>query len=140
MRFEQDTLHRNFKSEHLQGDKMKSDDSLLLINRCFLILTALFISMALFANYCQANDLKDGISIDENITKYGKLKLDQNIRYIKLEAMSRARIKKRDINEMVTTSTGGDIVQGGVIVKPGAKTGDITVIYNGSNNTLINGK
>ncbi len=119
---------------------MKSDDSLLLANRYLLILAGLFISMALFANHCQADDLKDGISIDENINKYGKLKLDQNIRYIKLEAMSRARIKKRDINDMVTSGTGGDIVQGGVIVKPGAKTGDITVIYNGSDNTLINGK
>ncbi|MDM8556579.1 hypothetical protein QUF75_17780 [Desulfococcaceae bacterium HSG7] len=121
---------------------MKSGNSLLLINRCLLILTALFISITSLATYCHANDLKDGISIDENITKYEKLELDQNIRYIKLDAMSRARIKKRDINDMVTsgTNSGGDIAQGGVIVKPGAKTGDITVIYNGSNNTVVSGK
>ncbi len=84
----------------------------------------------------RADDLDDGISIDDSITDYDKIKVGLNLRYIKRSAISKASV--RGDSTTTTSLEGADVVQGGVIVKPGGETGDIIIIYEGKDNDIIN--
>jgi hypothetical protein len=85
---------------------------------------------------CRASDLDDGIAIDDSIAKWDEIKVDPNLLFIVRDAKARAKIKKRDINDMMAT---GDASLGSVTVMPGAKTGDIINIFKGNDNTVVGG-
>jgi hypothetical protein len=93
-------------------------------------------SQTLIEGICHASDLDDGITADDPISKYDAIKVELNRSFIKRDAKARAKMKKRDENNMSRTS---DAVQGGVIVKPGGEIGDVIIIYEGQDNTVISG-
>ncbi len=80
----------------------------------------------------QAGDLDDEIKIDEKIEKYDTLdRPGINIQYIKRSA-------KASVADSDKTSTGnGDVAIGSFINKPGAKVGDVTIIFDGEDINAI---
>lgn len=102
----------------------------------FKILILLFIGLAATAGDCFANDLNDGITIDDGIPGAGSIdKVDQNISYIITKALSKSG--KADTT-VINVNKQGDINQGSIILEPGAEADEIILIYEGDNNTLIN--
>ena len=74
----------------------------------------------------------DGMPIDEKIKD--SVDLDRNTSYISVKALSRMQ------GQMNTNIPGveRDLNLGSVIVSPGADVGDITLVFNGNNNVLVN--
>jgi hypothetical protein len=94
-------------------------------------LTMVFLLAACF--YAHAGDLDDGIKIDEKIEKYDTLdRPGINIQFIKRSAKASAT------NGSIRSSGSGDTAIGGFINKPGAKVGDVTIIFDGEDITTVN--
>lgn len=73
-----------------------------------------------------AGDLDDDIKIDEKIEKYDNLdRPGLNIQYIKRSAKASANCSSK------RAKGSGDIAIGGLINKPGAEVGDVTIIFDG---------
>lgn len=79
-----------------------------------------------------AGDLDDGIKIDEKIEKYDTLdRPGINIQYIKRSAKAAAAGSSN------RSKGSGDIAIGGLINKPGATVGDVTIIFDGKDINAI---
>lgn len=90
----------------------------------------LFVPMV-FVGTCPGADMDDGISkyTDDSIDKADEVgKLDINISFIVLDALSRSKSKKDDDgnNKQTTGSLGGDYYENSIVIMPGATVnGDI---------------
>jgi hypothetical protein len=83
-----------------------------------------------------AGDLDDGIPIDDKIEDYDKIKKDRNI--LCLERHARTKLAIRDEKKLLETDDDASAaIQGSIIIGPGVKPGDITLIYKGNNNNVI---
>lgn len=79
-----------------------------------------------------AGDLDDDIKIDEKLEKYDNLdRPGINIQYIKRSAKASANSSSK------RAKGSGDIAIGGLINKPGAKVGDVTIIFDGKDINAI---
>ncbi|HIG41500.1 MAG: hypothetical protein ABGY96_23810 [bacterium] len=92
---------------------------------------ALVLSLLATSNSVNARE-SDGMPIDEPITD--SIKLDYNTSYIFARAMSRVRNRMDDPRSLLTD---GIKSLGSIIVEPGANVGDITLIFIGSDNVII---
>ncbi len=91
----------------------------------------------LFAEITYCGDLDDGISLeDSTIDDFDSIKVEKNINFITINAKSKANVKANGGKETVTGN--GDVVMGGAIIKEGAEiNGDVIVIFEGNDETLI---
>jgi phosphoenolpyruvate synthase/pyruvate phosphate dikinase len=81
-----------------------------------------------------AGDLDDDIKIDEKLEQYDTLdRPAMNVQYIKRSAKASA-----SSNSSKTFKGNGDIAIGSFINKPGAKVGDVTIIFDGEDINAIN--
>lgn len=98
------------------------------IKRCLLLLSFIALINPLTA---LAGDLDDGISksTDDSITKDDELgQIDKNIKFIKIQAKSKAGTTAGDSKGVVTGSSGGGNMNS-VLVGPGTNIrGDIIII------------
>ena len=93
-------------------------------------LTAMILMAVATTSY--AGDFDDGIKMDEKIEKAATLgQPGINIEYIKRSA-------KASVNSITGSDKGnGDISIGSFINQPGAKVGDVTIIFNGEDINAI---
>jgi hypothetical protein len=99
--------------------------------RCTIAMTMTLMVMTLNV---YAGDLDDDIKIDEKIEKYDTLdRPAMNIQYIKRSAKASA-----SSNNHKTSKGNGDIAIGSFINKPGARVGDVTIIFDGDDINAIN--
>jgi len=83
-----------------------------------------------------ADDLDDGIPIDSKIEDFDKIKKDRNILY--LERHARTELAIREEKDLLKTDDStGAAIQGSIIIGPGVRADDITLIYKGNNNNVI---
>jgi hypothetical protein len=73
----------------------------------------------------------DGMPIDEKIKD--SVDLDRNTSYISVKALSRMQGQMTNMPGMEK-----DLNLGSIIVSPGADVGDITLVFKGDNNVLVN--
>ena len=73
----------------------------------------------------------DGMPIDEKIKD--SVDLDRNTSYISVKALSQMRGQMTNMPGVER-----DLNLGSVIVSPGADVGDITLVFKGDNNVLVN--
>lgn len=93
-------------------------------------LTAMILMAAAMTAY--AGDFDDGIKMDEKIEKSATLgQPGINIEYIKRSAKASANSITRSVKGS------GDIAVGSFINQPGAKVGDVTIIFNGEDINAI---
>jgi hypothetical protein len=96
-----------------------------------IVITIALIMMTLNA---YAGDLDDDIKIEENLEKYDTLdRPAMNVQYIKRSAKASA-----SSNGSKTSKGNGDIAIGSFINKPGARVGDVTIIFDGEDISAIN--
>ena len=88
--------------------------------------------------YCLGDDLSDGIQIDDNIEEYDDIIGSEiNKEFIILKAVCN---ESEDNNLSNISDDSRYISQGGIILTPGSiAEGDITLIYEGDDNTLVTG-
>lgn len=94
-----------------------------------------------FAGTIAANDLDDGIKIDESINSYDNLKKDVNTQYISVRAQSQAsqgqkaeKTGRAEHGRGISASGSGGVNVGGVNMGAGSKhKGDIYIIIKDSN-------
>lgn len=80
-----------------------------------------------------AGDLDDDIKIDEKIEDSDTLdRPAMNIQYVKRSAKASAASSSRK-----TSRSSGDIAIGSFINKPGARVGDVTIIFDGDDINAI---
>jgi len=103
----------------------------------FMILISCMILNQL-SSICFSDDLSDDIPIDENVEEYYQIKkIDKNKQFVILKSTCNASGENTD-SYMTNDSTYNN--QGGIILTPGSEAnGDIILIYNGDNNTMITG-
>jgi hypothetical protein len=73
----------------------------------------------------------DGMPIDEKIKD--SIDLDRNTSYISVKALSQMQGQMTNMPGVER-----DLNLGSVIVSPGADVGDITLVFKGDNNVLVN--
>jgi hypothetical protein len=73
----------------------------------------------------------DGMPIDEKIKD--SIDLDRNTSYIYVKALSQMQGQMTNMPGMEK-----DLNLGSIIVSPGADVGDITLVFKGDNNVLVN--
>jgi hypothetical protein len=94
------------------------------------LLTTLFV--ILFSLNAHAGDLDDDIKMDDGLDKYDSISQPStNISYIKRSAKASAT------GNSTLIKGGGDTAIGGFINKPGAKVGDVTIIFDGEDINAI---
>lgn len=108
-----------------------------LLKKHVIVLVCGFLLLGLNFTHAEANDLNDGIGLDDStIAKYDSLDPDMNKRFIKMMVKA-----KENQNDSAKALVAGDAVQGGVIIKAGAQVnGDIIVVYEGKDNIVLSEK
>lgn len=96
----------------------------------YIVCLLLSLSLTLMSGMAFSSDLDDGISKfdDDGIAKYDEMgKPDQNIKFIVMNAKSKAMVKKGDKDKVGATS--GDANMNSVVLGAGSKVkGDIYII------------
>jgi hypothetical protein len=99
-------------------------------------ITIMTLAILVIAPYCNADDLDDGIPIDDKIEDYDKLTKDQRLLFRERHARTRLALREEK-DTLLTEDDTSWAIQGSIILGPGAKTGDIILIYEGNNNNVI---
>lgn len=105
----------------------------------FLLITWLLVTPIVTANNSFANDLDDGIKIDDDIKTYDSIKQDTNSTFISQKVQSRANAAAKRIKDKYGEAgiseggEGGGTNVGGVNIGAGAKhKGDIYIVIKDS--------
>jgi len=77
--------------------------------------------------------IDDGMRIDEPISD--SVELDRNISYIFASVAGQGRTETS--SNLTGATLDEDLALGSIIIAPGADVGDVTLVFEGDNNTLI---
>ncbi len=116
----------------------------------FLIVTWLTITPLIAYENSWGNDLDDGIAIDDNVSGYDSIKMNENTKFISQKVQARASAGAKKIkdemgvsgHDSVNEGSGGDgggVNVGGVNIGAGAKhKGDIYIVIKDSDINATN--
>ena len=99
-----------------------------LLNKTTFLITLL---LSITCTHLYAGDLDGDIKIEDDMDKYDAIdKASINVQYIKRKA-------KASAGSGISYENDGDIAIGGLINKPGAQVGDVTIIFDGEDISAV---